>query len=70
MKHTNVVCICSEERWKQKVDKYMEQTDIFSLVGDMPSDTAPNDVEHVSDEDEQSSRSNSTSFIVSTSNHQ
>jgi hypothetical protein len=24
----------------------MEQTDIFSLVGDISSDTAPNDVEH------------------------
>ena len=47
MKHTNVVCICSEERWKRKVDKYMEQTDIFSWVGDISSDTAPNDVDHV-----------------------
>ena len=47
LKHSNVLCIFSEEQWKRKVNNYMEQTGNFSFVGDMLSDTSPTDVEHI-----------------------
>ena len=47
LKHSNVLCIFSEEHWNRKVNNYMEQTGNFSFVGDMSSDTSPTDSEHI-----------------------
>lgn len=47
MKHSNVMCIFSEDQWTRKVNKCMEETDSFLFVADMLSDTAPMDSEHI-----------------------
>jgi hypothetical protein len=45
IKHTNVLCICSEDQWKRQVNNYMKESGggIFSLLGDMTSETSTND---------------------------
>ena len=47
IKHTNVLYICSEEQWKRKVNNYMKQTGVFSLIGDMTSATPTNDAKQI-----------------------
>ena len=47
LKHSNVLCLFSEEQWKRKVNNYLAQTGYFSFVGDMSSDTSPADAEHI-----------------------
>ncbi|CAF1344572.1 unnamed protein product [Adineta steineri] len=47
IKHTNVLYICSEEQWQQKVNNYMEQTGHFLFIGDITSETSANDIKRI-----------------------
>ncbi len=45
IKDTHVLYICSEQQWKEKVNHYLQSTNVFSYIGPMLSDTSNN--EHV-----------------------
>jgi len=48
IKDTNALYICPEDEWKQKVNNFMEQTGIFSLMGvNMASEMSKNQVQDV-----------------------